>query len=110
VLRLPVVRQGQWQLLECVPAWNGNHSNDAFIAYSWQEAGGSRLLVAVNYASHASQCFVRLPFDDLSGRQWRIRDLLGDAVYERDGNDLQSHGLYLDVPAWRAHIFEMTSQ
>ena len=24
VLRQPVVRDGQWQLLECVPAWEGN--------------------------------------------------------------------------------------
>src|SRR5262249_2356216 len=31
VLRAPIVRQGQWQLLECVPAWEGNSSSDAFI-------------------------------------------------------------------------------
>jgi hypothetical protein len=109
VLRLPVVRQGQWQLLDCAAAWNGNDSNDAFIAYAWQEASGSRVLVAVNYANHQSQCFVKLPFSDLGGRQWRLRDLLGDAIYERDGNDLQSRGLYLDVPPWRALVFEMTA-
>jgi hypothetical protein len=109
VLRLPVVRQGQWQLLECVPAWDGNGSCDAFIAFAWQEAGGARLLVAVNYASHASQGFVRLPFTDPGGR-WRLRDLLGDAIYERDGNDLQSRGLYLDLPPWQVHVFEMANQ
>ena len=109
VLRLPIVRQGQWQLLECVSAWDGNHSFDAFTAFAWQEAGGSRLLVAVNYASHPSQCLVRLPFTDLGGRQWRLCDLLGHAIYERDGNDLQSCGLYLDVPPWQAHVFEMTA-
>jgi glycosidase len=109
VLRLPAVREGQWQLVDCVPAWNGNGSNDAFISYAWQETRGSRLLTAVNYASHQSQCYVRLPFTDLDGRQWRLRDLLGDAIFERDGNDLQSRGLYLDVPPWQAHVFEMTA-
>ncbi|HTV41031.1 MAG TPA: alpha-amylase family glycosyl hydrolase [Candidatus Sulfotelmatobacter sp.] len=109
LLRLPILRQGQWQLLECVPAWDGNHSVDAFIAFGWLDAGGSRLLVAVNYAGHRSQCRVRLPFPDLGGRQWRLCDQLGDAVYERDGNDLQSCGLYLDVPPWQAHVFEMTA-
>jgi glycosidase len=59
VLRRPAVRQGQWQLLECVPAWNGNASSDAFIAFTWQHSGGARLLVVVNYASHPSQCYVR---------------------------------------------------
>ncbi len=109
VLRLPAVRQGQWRLLECVSAWEGNYSSDAFIAFLWQDAGGSRVLVAVNYAGHQSQCWVRLPFSDLGGRQWRLRDRLGDAIYERDGDDLQSHGLYLDVPPWQSHIFEMTA-
>jgi hypothetical protein len=71
--------------------------------------GGARLLVAVNYAGHPSQCFVRLPFSDLGGRQWRLRDLLGDARYERDGNELESRGLYMDVPAWQAHAFQMTA-
>ena len=107
VLRRPVVRQGRWQLLECVPAWEGNGSSDAFIAYAWQDAGGARLLVAVNYANHASQCYVRLPFSDLGNHAWRLRDLLGEAEYERDGNDLQARGLYLDVPPWQAHVFEM---
>jgi len=106
-LRRPVVRQGQWQLLECLPAWDGNWSSDAFIAYGWQGAGRERLLVAVNYAPHHSQCYVRFPFPDLGGRQWRLQDLLGDARYERDGNDLQSRGLYLDVGPWQCHVFEM---
>ena len=110
VLRRPVARQGQWQLLECISAGEGNHSADAFIAFGWQEAGGSRLLVAVNYASHPSQCLVRLPFSDLGGHSWRLRDLLGDAAYERDGCELQSRGLYLDVPSWHAHVFEVTAK
>ena len=37
VLRQPVVRDGQWQLLECVPAWEGNWTWDCFLAFAWQE-------------------------------------------------------------------------
>jgi hypothetical protein len=107
VLRRPDVRQGQWQLLECLPAWDGNRSSNAFIAYAWQDARGDRLLVAVNYAPHHSQCYVRLPLAGLGGSQWRLQDLLGDARYEREGNDLQSRGLYLDVPPWHVHVFEL---
>jgi hypothetical protein len=107
VLRRPAVRQGQWQLLQCVPTWEGNSSSDSFIAYAWQGSGGERLLVCVNYAAQPSQCYVRLPFPDLGNRQWRLQDLMGEARYERDGNDLVSRGLYLDVPAWKYHVFEM---
>ncbi len=107
VLRRPAVRQGQWQLLECVPTWEGNGSSVSFIAYAWQEANGERLLVCVNYSAQPSQCYVRLAFPELGGRQWRLQDLMGEAQYDRDGNELQSRGLYLDVPAWEYHVFEL---
>jgi hypothetical protein len=105
VLRQPVVRQGQWQLLECVPAWEGNPTSDCFVACAWQETEGQPLLVAVNYAPNQSQCYVRLPFADLGDCSWRLQDQLGDAAYDRDGNDLKSRGLYLDMRPWQAHVF-----
>jgi hypothetical protein len=46
--------------------------------------------VAVNQAPERGQCSVRLPFTDLAGRSWRLRDLIGSAVYEREGDDLQA--------------------
>jgi len=37
------------------------------------------------------------PFPDLSGRTVRLKDLMGPASYNRDGNDLVSRDLYLDI-------------
>jgi hypothetical protein len=105
-LRRPVVRHGQWKLLDCAPAWEGNESFDAFIAYAWDDADGALLLIAVNYSDHPSQCYVRPPFGNLAGGRWQLNDLLGEASYERDGSELQAAGLYLDVPAWGYHVFE----
>jgi hypothetical protein len=107
VLRLPVARDGRWQLLECAPAWDGNWTGDCILAFAWQNDAGARLLAVVNFAPNQSQCYVRLPFDDLAGRQWQLRDQISEIVYDRDGNDLQSRGLYLDVPAWQSHVFVM---
>jgi Alpha amylase, catalytic domain len=107
VLREPVVRDGQWQLLECVPAWEGNWTWDCFLAFAWQHPDGERLLVTVNYAPNQSQCYVRLPFADLGGGTWRLEDQMEDVGYDRDGSDLQSHGFYLDVPPWKASIFAL---
>src|SRR5438876_11020221 len=81
VLRRPVVRNGQWQLLECIPAWEGNRTWDCFLAFAWQGRDGERLLVAVNYASNQSQCYVRLPFADLGGGEWRLQNQLEDVGY-----------------------------
>jgi hypothetical protein len=108
VLRHPVVRDGQWQLLDCVPAWDGNWTADCFVVSALAGAGDERLIVAVNYASNQSQCRVQLPFSDLSGTQWRLHDLLGGASYDRDGDELCGPGLYLDESPWSARIFSLS--
>jgi glycosidase len=110
VLRQPTVRDGQWQLLECAPAWDGNWTWDCFLAFSWLGPSGERLLAAVNYAPNQSQCYVRLPFADLGDRQWWLQDLLRDATYERRGDDLQGRGLYLDMFPWQASVFSVKAQ
>jgi glycosidase len=100
-------RDGIWQLLECRPAWDSNASSDDFIAFAWTGPDERRRLVAVNYADHASQCYVGMPWSDLGGRPWRLADRMGDAVYDRPGDDLAGRGLYLDLPAWGHHVFEV---
>jgi glycosidase len=107
VLRHPALRDGRWSLLDCLSAWPGNASDDQFIAWRWQGSGDTWLCVAVNYAPQPGQCFVRLPFVELAGRDQRLRDLLGPAVYLRAGDDLVARGLYLDLPAWGHHVFEV---
>jgi Alpha amylase, catalytic domain len=107
VLRSPVARDGEWCLLECGPAWEGNWTWDGFVAWSWRGGDGQRLLVAVNYKGNQGQCYVRLPFDELRGRAVRLQDRMSPAVYDRSGDDLVARGLYLDMPAWGYHVFEV---
>jgi len=107
ILCRPVVRQGRWQLVEPSPAWDGNWTSDGFVAGAWTGAGDERLLVAVNYAPSQGQCWLRPPFPGLAGRRWRLKDLMGGAVYERDGDELAARGLYLDVGPWQYHVFEL---
>ena len=38
--------------------------------------------------------YVRMPFADLAERTVRLRDLMGPASYDRDGDDLVARGLY----------------
>jgi len=110
VLQQPAVRDGQWCLLECQPGWEGNWTWDCFLAFAWQGSSGERLLVVVNYAPNQSQCYLRLPFSDLAVHQWRLEDLIGRATYDRDGNDLLSRGLYLDMLPWQVHALSMKKQ
>jgi hypothetical protein len=107
VLRQPVVRDGKWQLLECLPAWESNWTSDCFVAFAWQGPAGERLLAAVNYAPNQSQCYLRLPLADLAGSRWDLQDQIGTAIYQRHGDELLSRGLYLDMAPWESSVFAL---
>jgi len=108
MMKQPLFRDGQWRMLECVPAWDGNGSWDAYLAFVWEDKNGRRALITINYAPHSSQCYVRLPFSDMSHQQVEFRDLLSVALFHRAGNDLISRGIYLDIPPWGYHVFEVS--
>jgi glycosidase len=107
-VRRPEVRSGRWQLLESRPAWEGNPTWARFLAFTWEPGdGGQRLLAVVNYGPTRGQCYVELPLPELRRQRFLLRDLLGPARYEREGDNLAARGLYLDIPEWGYHVFEM---
>jgi Alpha amylase, catalytic domain len=107
VLRLSIFRNGDWQLLECKPAWDGNWTWDCFIAFAWEGKDGKRAIITVNYAPNQSQCYVVVPWSNLDDRMYHLKDLMGSASCDRRGADLLSTGLYLDLPAWGYHVFDL---
>jgi hypothetical protein len=106
LLRRPEVHDGRWRELAARPAWNGNPTWDNFVAGLW-ESGDQRLLTIVNYGDTQAQCYLSLDVTGLGLRRVILTDLLGDARYERDGDKLAREGLYLDVPPWGRHAFEL---
>ncbi len=108
-LKDPAFRHGDWRLLDCRSAWDGNGTSEAFVCSSWTGPGDLRRLVAVNYADRPGQCYVAMPWRDLAGWTWRLQDLTGPAVYDREGSDLALTGLYLDMPAWGYHVFALSA-
>ena len=59
-LKDPAFRDGEWQLLECRPAWDGNESWDSFVAFAWTGAGERRRsspsTTPITRASATSRC------------------------------------------------------
>ena len=109
VLRRPVVRNGQWQLFGCSPGCDGNATHDSIIVFGWSGPQGDSLVVAVNYAPHPSQCHVRLPFADITGKNWQMQDQLSPCSYKWNGDDLAGRGFYLDMAPWQAAVFAMST-
>jgi len=106
-VHLPETQDGEWRLLDCAAAWEGNWTSDCFVCFAWQKSECPPLVVVVNYAANQSQCYVRLPFEKLRGRTVRAQELMSTAAYERDGDELFHHGLYLDMPGWGYHVFKL---
>jgi glycosidase len=105
-LRRPEAHDGEWHLGTCRPAWPGNPTSEQFIV-SWWQAGDRRLLSVVNYGDTRGQCYVTLDMSGLAGRSFTLTDLLGGVSYLREGDGLAGNGLYLDMPAWGHHVFEL---
>ncbi|WP_413168155.1 alpha-amylase family glycosyl hydrolase [Capilliphycus salinus ALCB114379] len=105
-LRLPVFHHGTWQMLEFQPASEDNFTCHNFIAFSWY-GENKWLLIVVNYSPDSAQGYLQIPFEDLQNKTYKLQDLMNSADYERQGNKLLSSGLYLDLPAWGYHVFDV---
>lgn len=94
-LSMPVLRNGDWGLLETSP--------EPFLAFAWRNEQ-SRLLVIVNYSPWQGRCSVKLPFAPLAGSV-QLRDCMSAAVCQRDGGGSE---WYFDLPGWAYHAFELS--
>jgi hypothetical protein len=100
------VRHGGWALLE-VAGWPDNPTHSDVLAWAWHGDGRPHHLVAVNLSGHGAQGRVGLPWDALRGREWRLTDLLDGRIFDREGDDMTSAGLYVDLPPWGAHVLAL---
>jgi hypothetical protein len=99
------VGQGKGELCKPRDAWSGNLTAQSFVIVQWQKQAPEFDLVVVNLAPNRSQCYVPLSVENLATHNWEMKDLLGAEAYKRSGDDLQSQGLYLDLPAHGAQLF-----
>jgi hypothetical protein len=104
-LQPSAVGKGRGELLRPRDAWQGNPSGQNIILVQWQKEQREFDLVAINLASHPSQCYAPLCVPNLSVRDWSMEDLLGKEQHIKPGADMETNGLYLDLPAHAARLF-----
>ncbi|MBG0567162.1 alpha-amylase family glycosyl hydrolase [Actinoplanes aureus] len=97
------LRRGDWRLLDC-HGWPDNPTHHDVLAWAWSDGDTPRHVIAINFGDHTSQGRIALPWPTVAGRAWRLTDLLDGRVFERDGDELARSGLYVDLPAWGAHV------
>jgi hypothetical protein len=102
-LNAPIFRDGEWKLCEC-SGWADNPSFQNLVAWSWIKDDDLRLVV-VNLSDGAVQARVQVPWDELRGRTWCMADALSGESYDRDGDDILSPGLYVELGPWDCYFF-----
>jgi glycosidase len=95
---------GEWRLCDR-HGWPDNASFHNIVAWTWR-LGAERTLVVVNLAEQPSQAMVQLPWDDLRGRTWRLVETLAWECYVRDGDELATAGLFVELDPWRYHFLK----
>ncbi len=102
------VRRGAWARCEAT-GWPDNATWTRVLTWCWTD-DEERTLVVINHADDRASAMIHLPWTDLAGRAWRLDDPLNGDVYERDGDDLASSGLFVDLPPWGFHVLRWTCQ
>ncbi len=98
----PVFREGQWRLSEC-SGWQDDASFQNLVASTWT-SGDDRYCIVINLSDTFVHARVHLLWDGLGDAKWCMFDVLSGAIFVRDGRELQSEGLYVELPPWNFHF------
>ena len=108
----PRLHDGQWRLADAAaPAWEGNAAHEQLIVVVVASGRAAPARRRSTTARAQAQCYVAArSWRGWQGRSFTLVDLLGDARYERSGDELAGGRLYLDMPAWGYNVFELQPQ
>ena len=93
---------GEWKLCDR-EGWPDNSSWVNVLAWCWS-CEEEKYLIAVNFSDFRSQSLVQVPWQDIGGAQWKLIDVISGEQFDRDGDRMQSPGLYVDLEGWRWHF------
>jgi len=101
----PLFREGLWRLCERT-GWPGNSSYQNIAAWCWSK-DEEQYLIVVNLSDSTAQARVKPAWEELSGRRFLLKDVLSGTVYDRDGSEMQSPGLYVELAPWSFHFLNV---
>jgi hypothetical protein len=61
----------------------------------------------VNFSDVTSQALIRVPWDEVREKMWRLDDRLSGETFERSGNDMRDAGMYVELGPWEYHLFQL---
>ncbi|MFX0083456.1 MAG: alpha-amylase family glycosyl hydrolase [Candidatus Hodarchaeota archaeon] len=96
----------QWSICKIDPVGSDDPSFKNLISYIWW-IDDIYFLVVVNYSTHFSKGHIKIDPIVYGSDNWIFIDLLNQRNYSYKGEDLSRYGLYVELPAWEGHVFEI---
>jgi hypothetical protein len=96
--------EAKWVMCELDPIDDNSYLD--VIAYIWS-LSEQRKLIVVNYSLKHIKAHVKIPNIDYKSSYWLFKDLLHNREYRYSGKDLSLNGLYIELDAWKSHVFEI---
>ena len=96
---------GTWTLCER-SGWPDNHTYRNLVAWCWQ-TGTARCLIVVNLSDTASQCLVKIPWDDLNGKTCQF--LLSPCDLGPHERHYYCSSPYRGLYPWVSRVFDVKS-
>ncbi|HLJ51520.1 MAG TPA: alpha-amylase family glycosyl hydrolase [Bryobacteraceae bacterium] len=97
VLKAAGALEGDWQLCE-TSGWPDNPSHTNLLAWTW-----SGFVIVVNYSSHPAQGRIKVG-QAVSFPYCRLTDQITGEIFDREGNELQAEGLFVNLAPWQVHF------
>jgi len=107
-LKKPALKTSSFQILYARQAYENDVSFKQFVCELRTSKNEKANLIVVNYGPSQAQCFLPLPLPELNNIIVTLNDQLGPHNYQREGSKLISEGLYLNMPPWGYHLFEIS--
>jgi len=97
------LRESIWTWVQPIEAWAGNFTHQDFITFIRQHPKTGLHIFAINYSGHQSQCLFPVSGQALPDGEVVLTDLLSGSTFKRNGSDLTTNGLFVDLPPWGYH-------
>ena len=108
--RRSFVGSGRGELLQPLPAWPGNPTAENFVVVQWESSppdASAFDLVAVNLASHQSQCRVQPHLESAAPDCWQVTDLLNESGNTARSGETSVGVLKIDLPAHGVQLWRV---
>jgi len=96
----------KWSLCRIDPVDSNDSSFKNIISYYWWIDNRYQMIV-VNFSPYFSKAHIKIDSLYYGSDIWKFKDLLNKNEFQFEGKDLDEYGLYVELEAWKGHLFNI---